>query len=692
MKDLSIIVTAHNEGIIAYKTIRSVFECIECLEDGVDFEFIAHIDDGDALTRKCFEQFPSIKIIDSKFGDPGLSRNFAVSKSCGRYVSLVDADDLLSSNWLKEAFSMVSSTNEAILVHPEANLTFNSGDCSHVLWLQRNSSDNLLSDIYILAAFNRWASPVMGKREIFLDTPYPSTEKGFGHEDYWFNVETLAKGIKHFVVPNTIEFYRKKDNSVLSQNNESCALIKMTTLFDFRNIQFLHKVIDYNKEFRKKSVGKFFRYSNKLSRYISYKFKSFDSIPGFVIDEWRKINSIETGLFPTKGDLRCTRFYDSDSSPAAGKAFCDLVCNVERRPDYTFFVPWISAGGADKLLLNYISAIKEIHPDWKILVIATLPSSNKWRAKIPEGVDFMDFGNRVEYLNDFERDAVFSLIVSQLGCKRVHIINSDYMYKWVAKHRVFAKSNLKINVSAFSYVLTKHNGMFSYFDPDIVSIYDLIDKIFTDNKNVVKQSIIRNGFDESKFRVHYQPYIGEMLTHKRAMPTSKVHILWAGRIAYTKCPELLCEIAKQLPKSVFQIDVYGNIDGDEGYSKKMFDNIPSLSYRGTFDDFSEIKSEKYDLFLYTSNSDGLPNILLEVGAVGLPIIASDVGGVGELIRNKKTGILAPRDCLSGGYVKLIKDVCKDQDEIKEYSKNLQKLIERDFSWENFVKCVKRDLM
>ena len=61
-------------------------------------------------------------------------------------------------------------------------------------------------------------------------------------------------------------------------------------------------------------------------------------------------------------------------------------------------------------------------------------------------------------------------------------------------------------------------------------------------------------------------------------------------------------------------------------------NIPSnLKLMGAYEFFEEVPLQSFDFFLYTSQWDGLPNVVVECGMVGLPIVASRVGGVGELI-------------------------------------------------------------
>ncbi len=49
--------------------------------------------------------------------------------------------------------------------------------------------------------------------------------------------------------------------------------------------------------------------------------------------------------------------------------------------------------------------------------------------------------------------------------------------------------------------------------------------------------------------------------------------------------------------------------------------------------------QEADIFVLTSNSENLPNVLLESMAMGVPVIATQIGGIPELIINRETGLL-----------------------------------------------------
>lgn len=48
-----------------------------------------------------------------------------------------------------------------------------------------------------------------------------------------------------------------------------------------------------------------------------------------------------------------------------------------------------------------------------------------------------------------------------------------------------------------------------------------------------------------------------------------------------------------------------------------------------------------DLVVVSSDTEGVPGILIEAGMAGLPVVATDVGWVGDVVRHETTGLLVP---------------------------------------------------
>ncbi len=55
----------------------------------------------------------------------------------------------------------------------------------------------------------------------------------------------------------------------------------------------------------------------------------------------------------------------------------------------------------------------------------------------------------------------------------------------------------------------------------------------------------------------------------------------------------------------------------------------------------------FDIAIQASDSEGLPNTVLEAAAAGLPIVATDVGGTGEIVTSGVDGLLVGRNDAAG---------------------------------------------
>lgn len=419
------------------------------------------------------------------------------------------------------------------------------------------------------------------------------------------------------------------------------------------------------------------------------------NIPDFILKEWRKASRIDNLLYPTKNALRELVRYDSETQTQVGREYLKLVHKIPALPNYVFIVPWVVSGGADKVLINYLKAFKELHPKWKVAVITTLPSKNQWAKYLPDNAYLIDFGNATTKLpNPQDQEMLFSRLIAQLKCKKLHIINSEYGYRWVMAHQDLIKNNYTLNISLFCHDIipgTDGEGIFDYANPYLLEIFPVVNHIFTDNKVVIDRATKLNGFNPSKFTVEYQPVdlpITPPISNKPKSPDGKYHILWASRIATQKNPELLKSIANKLPPSKYQIDVYGRLDNN--YHANFFSNTPTIAYHGAYNGIKSLDLSKYSCFLYTSIIDGLPNILLEISALGLPIIASDAGGVKEFIKNEKTGLLIKDSNNPEAYVKAIISAVKDPKTLERYTLNAQALLRKQHSFDVYLKKIAED--
>jgi glycosyltransferase involved in cell wall biosynthesis len=91
-----------------------------------------------------------------------------------------------------------------------------------------------------------------------------------------------------------------------------------------------------------------------------------------------------------------------------------------------------------------------------------------------------------------------------------------------------------------------------------------------------------------------------------------------------------------------------------------------------------------DIYLMTSDFEGLPIALLEAMSMSCAPVATAVGGIPEVIINDKSGIL----CEAGdvdGITNAVASLLNDEDKLARLKRGARKRIEENFSMKNMVK-------
>lgn len=233
--NISVIVNAHREGLLAVSTIRSLRQAIKYAESqNLRIETIAVLDRSDDLTVEVFTSQPEInfKIIRVDHGDLGTSRNAGALHASGDWIAYLDADDLWCENWLAKAFISAETDKRMIVWHPEANLYF--GVREYIF--RHVDMDDTEYDPLSLMINNYWTALCFTRRSTLLSIPYTSTDltRGIGYEDWSWNREVISQGGFHKIVKGTAHAIRAKDNSLLRMTGAAGSIPRPTEMY--RNI------------------------------------------------------------------------------------------------------------------------------------------------------------------------------------------------------------------------------------------------------------------------------------------------------------------------------------------------------------------------------------------------------------------------------------------------------------------------
>ncbi len=217
MTDITAVITGHREALLAGPALRSFWVCVEhARAAGLSVETLGVLDAPDGLTRSLFEaqQEAGLVVLACHGRDPAVARNHAVAQASGTHLAFLDADDLWSRNWLVDAHHFVAASPRPVVAHSEMNVVFGNYRC--VWWHADSEAEGFDVDFQRLG--NYWDAMCLARLDLFRAHPFRRNDikAGYGHEDWYWNNETLAAGIAHRPVPGTVHFKRRRDNSQMA--------------------------------------------------------------------------------------------------------------------------------------------------------------------------------------------------------------------------------------------------------------------------------------------------------------------------------------------------------------------------------------------------------------------------------------------------------------------------------------------
>lgn len=302
--------------------------------------------------------------------------------------------------------------------------------------------------------------------------------------------------------------------------------------------------------------------------------------------------------------------------------------------DHLVVLPWLQVGGAERVGVWHDGAARAAGHAAAIL-LADDPEIAPHYAHLADRVVSLPglfrerFGGEFRNLPLEARREALVATVEALRPQVLHVIHSFLGYGALAHRPSAARLRAaagRIHVSAFCPHIHPdgvEDGYFRYI-PDII---DGVDRVIFDNSWYESELSARFGLPAEKSAVLRYPVARIEPLDPGAAPGGN-RVLWASRLDAQKNPGVLRRIAERLPQLEFL--VYGQeVLGD--VTVNWAEMPANVHRRGPFLTPEELPLGEVIAFLYTSRFDGMPNILLEVGAHGIPIVTPEVGGVADFL-------------------------------------------------------------
>ncbi len=696
---VSIGVNLHSEGITAKPTIRSVMRAaFELAKKGVIYEIILIIDKGDEETdlfAKEMQEFftntehqwsiPSSRfsIIHTEHGDLGLARNSGVKAAKGQYINFIDGDNIVDRFWFIKAYEFISSLQDQnVILHPQ--VYFSYGDDS-ITWVQEDLH-SLSTPIPAIVHQNFWDAMCFTTKEVFKNYPYAPTsslKSNFGYEDWHWNCETVAAGVRHLAVPKTLYHYKKAyNNSSMAWSYASTrSVIPRSKLFDKETFSSLTaKSWKLNKQNMSLS---FEEYRIKYERKVKTILQS-----DFIREAWEDIRDFDKRI----ENLQSRPIYSANRERdlLIGNTYLGLISAIDASYDVVLIGPRLHIGGADKVLRNYANAINEGFPESKVLLVIT-EHSETITAKLSKDVDVLEFGNITVDLTEEEKLLLLVRITLQTMPSVVHVVHSHLGFEMIKHYKNIIRSFADISATSFTFAKKEDGGYFSYGTKYFIDSRKDIIAFTSDNSKFLQELHDSYGLPNNQLYTHYQPEVDNTRFARVKNDTDSFNVLWAGRMDKEKHPEYLIPIAEKLTNNGRNVvfHVYGELvlNPESDIINRLI-HADNIVYGGKFSNFYDLPIEDMDLFLLTTEYEGLPNILIEALNAKFPVIAPDVGGISEII-TADTGILLPEYDNIDQYVEAIELLMNDPEKRRSFGGAGYKLIRKRHSPKHFIEQIRK---
>lgn len=706
--EVTVCINAHREGRLVHHSLKAAEDAAEVARQaGITVEIIAVVDNPDDDTRAYIERhrdrFASVHY--TKFGDIAMARNHGSEVARGQYLAFMDGDDLFSLNWLKEAtLAARKRKGELFIYHPEGCL--NWGRDLHIYW-QVPSSSNQFDGLDMLQE-NYWTSMCLAPIEVWRKIPYGASVigSGFGHEDWHWNCETLAAGIPHFLIPETLRFGRlKTKDSVCLSHMERRAMIRPTKLFDRAHIREMlairksrvahpvpiqdqhlepapapsgaatHLLYRAARKVYRVAIKPFLKKPQKVSEAAHEFRQKFEEkhgydpagqvrMPQWAIDEWRRMNHVDPTLLPHR-DLPILKEHLMPRTRIA-EIYGEILDEWPEGATHLFVVPWFKRGGADWLVLHLINTMVQEGLCGKAMCIMTMDDNDSpWVSKLPSSVSVYNLGHKGRDLSDEDKEILLTRLILQEQPKVVHNINSAICYNAFIKYGKAISQISKLYTSSFCVDYLPDGTELGFPVERLNPCFDFLEGVFVDNAWLVDHLAGIFDMDRSKFHVNYTPAQGEarppVQSQRKRSNRSAMNLLWASRLDVQKRPDILLKVAKKVSELPVTFHVYGDsIWSTDSDTLNGLSAQPNVKMYGGFDGFRSLPLEEMDAFLYTAEWDGIPVVLLDAVLAGLPCIAPKLGGIPELLGDGR-GFLVQHSEDVDGYIEAIRKLWENPD-------------------------------
>ena len=420
-------------------------------------------------------------------------------------------------------------------------------------------------------------------------------------------------------------------------------------------------LIKFEKDIRARLIngklGDLVEKATLLENRISYSWDKFTEIkiPGFQNENVIISNQSSRNLFKKYSNKCCK--------------YCILI-NRNR---------WGFGEKEEGFLLDFLADKANLN---EIYIIYTdgYVETNEYRFKNLSKSNLIDFHTPFLSLDKNYKIKLLFEFIKVLNPISIFNINSRSCWQMVEKWGLQLSS--KVNV--YSYLFCGEKNLYGFWTG---YPYNFFDTTFDFHKKFITDSDYLTRFLISKYSLpkHFSSKICTVKTPiintrpiKSKINSDNFKVYWSGRLDQQKRPDLLAKIAKNLPQ--FEFLVWGKpIINDWSFFIK---DVHNIKYMGVYSNIYDLSFSNNSAWLYTSEWDGFPHILLEVALMKIPICSSYCGGVQDELNDENSYLIKELENIQD-YVNQLKKISRNIEKAHAKANKLYEQIIKERTLSNF---------
>lgn len=356
------------------------------------------------------------------------------------------------------------------------------------------------------------------------------------------------------------------------------------------------------------------------------------------------------------------------------------------------FVPWIRMGGSDKFTKITAESLAKEFGNENILILTTNepPSFSRF---ISSNIKILDLS---KYLNEISLKSGQRLVLELVRATQPDFcinINSGFYWDLLEGYGDHLKTYSNQVAMMFCDDINHIDNIDGYPMRRFPTCYDFLDHIFTDSDYLIdqlKNRYMLGNLDKNKMHRLDAPVDDAIIGYKRSFikQNGKVSIFWSGRFDRQKRFDIVLEIAKRLPEINFFVWGKSVLNDFTFDLNSVPDNVKMC---GTYDKITQLNLNDCDFWLYTSEWDGVPNLLIEVAGLGIPLLGTNKCG-GSQILNENTGYVVNDINNVNEYVDRINELLSDRSKSERKAYYSRQLVLNERTEDNFHKTLINSLI